>query len=189
MFILYLAGVDDVFTCRQEDVFCLSKNNNDEGLIMLWANDWGWGAATVICCIFLHVTVLFYLAKILFNERVAQLRTRSGVLSSILFSIFALCAMKLHVIESLIWTTLYIHIGAANNFPDAFLHSLGAFTTLGDSTVVFDKKWRLLIQIEALNGAVALGLTTAFLYSASHRLQKIATQAQERYLEKINLHA
>ena len=97
--------------------------------------------------------------------------------------------MKLHVTEALIWTALYIHIGAADNFPDAFLHSLGAFTTLGDSTVVFDKKWRLLIQIEALNGAVALGLTTAFLYSASHRLQKIATQAQERYLEKINLHS
>jgi hypothetical protein len=95
-----------------------------------------------------------------------------------MFSFFALAAMVLHAGEAAVWAVLYLYIGAARDFPSAYLHSLGAFTTLGDATVVFHMRWRLLIQLEALNGAVALGLTTALLYSSARRIQQVVDSGQ-----------
>jgi hypothetical protein len=140
---------------------------------MLWANDWEYGTVTIIICVFFHTISLLALTTIMFHEKLAGIRNKSIYISAILFSFFALCTIVIHVIDALMWAIVYLRIGAANDFPSAFLHSLGAFTTLGDATIIVDEKWRLLIQLEALNGAVALGLTTALLYSSARRIQQI----------------
>lgn len=140
---------------------------------MLWANDWKFGAATIIICVMLHSLALIFVAEIMFHEKLRRFRESSLLASSFMFAIFALGAIALHAGEAGIWATLYLYVGAIDDFPSAYLHSLGAFTTLGDSTVIFDMRWRLLIQLEALNGAVAIGLTTALLYSSARRIQNI----------------
>jgi hypothetical protein len=140
---------------------------------MLWANDWEIGAVAIIICVTLHSIALVFLARLIFHEKVRRFRQKSLLISSFMFALFALGAIAIHAIEAAFWGVVYLHVGAADDFPSAYLHSLGAFTTLGDSTVVFDMRWRLLIQLEALNGAVALGLTTALLYSSARRIQKI----------------
>jgi hypothetical protein len=45
------------------------------------------------------------------------------------------------------------------------LFSLGAMTTYGGSDVDLQKHWRLTGALEALNGIILFGLTTAFLFS------------------------
>ena len=45
------------------------------------------------------------------------------------------------------------------------LYSLGAMTTYGHATIYLDPHWQMLGALEALNGAILIGLTTAFLYS------------------------
>lgn len=140
---------------------------------MLWANDWEIGAAAIVICVTVHSLALVFIARLVFHEKLRRFRQSSLFISSLMFAVFALGAIIVHAFEAAVWAVLYLHIGAVNDFPSAYLHSLGAFTTLGDPTVVFDMRWRLLIQLEALNGAVALGLTTALLYSSARRIQKI----------------
>jgi hypothetical protein len=140
---------------------------------MLWADDWEYGAGAIILCVTLHSLALIGLARLMFHEKMRRFRQSSLLVSSFMFAIFALVAIALHAAEAAIWAALYLHIGAVDDFPSGYLHSLGAFTTLGDSTVLLDLRWRLLIQLEALNGAVALGLTTALLYSSARRVQRI----------------
>lgn len=147
---------------------------------MVWAQDWIWGAFAAILLIFIHVSALFGMSIAVFHETVAELRARSLFMSIFVFSILGAGAVFLHALEAAGWAALYCYIGAAAEYPDALLHSLGAYSTMGDQTIVFDRKWRLILQIESLSAAVTLGLSTAFLFSALTRLQSIRKDAIER---------
>jgi hypothetical protein len=46
----------------------------------------------------------------------------------------------------------------------AALYSLGAITTYGHTNLLLEKHWQLMGAIEALNGWLLFGLTTAFLF-------------------------
>jgi hypothetical protein len=149
---------------------------------MLWASDWGWGVFAVVLTVAFHVFALFGLGATVFNDTIIQIRARSTAISLVVFALLTMEAILLPVIEAAGWGFMYLRLGAATNFPDAYLHSLGAFSTMGDATVVFDTKWRLLLQIEALNAIVCLGLTTAFLFTAAHALHKFAESAKSKFL-------
>ena len=97
--------------------------------------------------------------SVVFHETVAQLRARSLFMSIFVFSILGAGAVFLHALEAAGWAALYYYIGAATDYSDALLHSLGAYSTMGDPTIIFEKKWRLILQIESLTAAVTLGLT------------------------------
>jgi len=147
---------------------------------MLWAVDWAWGALASVLLIFFHVSALFGMSMIIFHESVVKLRARSLFASILVFSLLGTGAVLLHALEAAGWAALYWRLGAADEYADALLHSLGAYSTMGDSTITFDKQWRLLLQIESLTAAVSLGLTTAFLFSALSRLQSIIDSARNR---------
>jgi hypothetical protein len=50
------------------------------------------------------------------------------------------------------------------------LYSLGAITSYGGSKFYLEDRWALLGPIEAVNGLMLFGLTTAFLFTAMHNL-------------------
>ena len=50
------------------------------------------------------------------------------------------------------------------------LYSLSAMTSYGHADVYLEDRWQLLGAIEAVNGLILFGLTTAFLYAAIHQV-------------------
>jgi hypothetical protein len=50
------------------------------------------------------------------------------------------------------------------DFKHAMLYSLGAITSYGHQNLFLEDRWRLLGAIEALNGWLLFGLSTAFLF-------------------------
>ena len=50
------------------------------------------------------------------------------------------------------------------------LYSLNAFTAYGHTELVLAPHWRLMGALEALNGVLLFGLTTAFLYGHFRRV-------------------
>lgn len=147
---------------------------------MFWAEDWAWGALASALTIFFHVAALFGMSFIIFHDSIARLRAKSLFVSILVFSFLGTGAVLLHAMEAAGWAGLYYRLGAVDIYPDALLHSLGAFSTLGDTTVTIDRKWRLMLQVESLTAAVVLGLTTAFLFSALHRLQGLIDGGRAR---------
>jgi hypothetical protein len=81
-----------------------------------------------------------------------------------------LLATCLHAIETGIWAFAYCGIDALPDFKSAMLYSLGAMTTFGQGSVSVERHWQLLGEIEALNGWLLFGLTTAFLFSMFHKV-------------------
>ena len=58
------------------------------------------------------------------------------------------------------WAVAYVALGA-RPISIAMLYSLSAMTTYGHAKLVLAKHWRLMGAIEALNGMMLFGLTTA----------------------------
>ncbi len=147
---------------------------------MIWAEDWAWGALASVLLIFFHVSGLFVMSIFIFHDRIVRLRSRSIFVSILVFSVLGTGAVLMHALEAAGWAGLYWRLGAADEYSDALLHSLGAYSTMGDTTIVFEKQWRLMLQIESLTAAVTLGLTTAFLFSALNRLQRVIESGREK---------
>jgi hypothetical protein len=81
-----------------------------------------------------------------------------------------LMATSLHALEVGIWAVCYEFLGALPDFRSAMLYSLGAMTTFGSASVDLESRWTLLGAIEALNGWLLFGLTTAFLFAVIQRV-------------------
>lgn len=73
-------------------------------------------------------------------------------------------------VQAILWGGLYVHLGAINGFEHAISFSIGAFTTYGGSGIVLGRPWVLLSEIQAVNGVIAFGLTTAFLFTLGDRI-------------------
>ena len=91
----------------------------------------------------------------------------------------ALVLLMLHVLEVLLWALIYLWL-----VPDDQLQSLEqvvyfsiiTFTTVGYGDITLESGWRLLSGIEALNGILLVGWTTALFFSVLQRVWKAARQ-------------
>ena len=85
----------------------------------------------------------------------------------------AVALLMLHLIEVIVWALAYLLILPGDHldtFEKAVYFSVVTFTTLGygDITLV-EHEWRLLSGIEALNGILLVGWTTALLFMVVQR--------------------
>jgi len=75
-----------------------------------------------------------------------------------------LLATLLLAFEAGLWAAAYRGLGALPDGRSAMLYSLNALTSYGHTELRLAPHWRLMGAIEALNGMLLFGLTTAFLY-------------------------
>jgi hypothetical protein len=71
-----------------------------------------------------------------------------------------------NLLQVVIWAGLFLWLGEFQNFDEAVYHSAVNFATLGYGDIVMSSKHRLLGAIEAINGVLMVGLSTAALMSA-----------------------
>ncbi|HKM63425.1 MAG TPA: hypothetical protein VJY39_13145 [Acidisphaera sp.] len=76
-----------------------------------------------------------------------------------------LLVIMLHAVEATAWAGAYVGLGALPEMKSAMLYSLEAMTTYGHAAIDLAPHWRLMGALEALNGMILFGLTTAFLFS------------------------
>lgn len=75
--------------------------------------------------------------------------------------------------QVLIWALLYHFLGEFSQFSQAVYHSAVNFTTLGYGDIVMSEKHRLLGPLEALNGVLMIGVSSAaFLFAFQDALNK-----------------
>ncbi|MFD2551951.1 potassium channel family protein [Bizionia sediminis] len=82
----------------------------------------------------------------------------------------------LHTLQTLIWALAYVQLphtsGIFQNFTEAWYYSLVTFTTLGYGDITLVGDWRILSGIEAINGIMLIGWTTAMMYSLTQQILK-----------------
>jgi len=136
-----------------------------------WGADWAWSLPLIIVTVIIHV---FGLAAL--HERVVGVvshfieRRHYTAMFAAVMGIAVLLVTLLHAIEAWVWASAYWLLGAQPNLRLSVLFSLGAMTTYGGSGTDLADHWHLMGAIEALNGIILFGLTTAFLFSMIQQL-------------------
>ena len=79
-------------------------------------------------------------------------------------------ALLAHLLEMALWAVLFVVCGEFPGFGTAFYHSAVNFTTLGYGDIVMTPSWRLLGPLEAANGVLMFGVSTAMIFAVIQRL-------------------
>jgi len=82
-----------------------------------------------------------------------------------------------NLVQIAIWAILFRVVGEFPEFGDAFYHSAVNFSTLGYGDVVMSAAHRLLGPLEAINGALMIGVTSAALIATFQDLKSKAVAA------------
>lgn len=91
---------------------------------------------------------------------------------AILFVVFGLFAV--HTIEIWLYAMVYYFgLHAFQDFETALYFSTVTFVSLGYGDVILPRDWRLVGAIEAANGVILLGWSTAFLITVIGRLRAL----------------
>ncbi len=91
--------------------------------------------------------------------------TRVAVISALVVGMFLVS-----VVEAGLWAATYVSLGAIRDFGEALYFSVVTFTTLGYGDVTVHDQWRLLASLQAADGTITFGWTTALIVAASHRI-------------------
>lgn len=68
--------------------------------------------------------------------------------------------------QMIIWAVLFLLLGEFGDFATALYHSGVNFVTLGYGDLVLSERWRLLGPLEAANGILMFGVSTAVMTAA-----------------------
>ncbi len=70
-----------------------------------------------------------------------------------------------HLVEMAAWAIVFELCGEFQDFAGAFYHSAVNYTTLGYGDVVMSASWRLLGPLEAADGMLMFGVSTAAIFA------------------------
>jgi len=135
------------------------------------------GLPTMMVCLLLQSTLLalvfrYYLSKqhLLNSPAIgSSLRVLNGVMILLVIG---------NLLQVVIWAGLFLWLGEFRSFDEAVYHSAVNFATLGYGDIVMSSKHRLLGAIEAINGVLMVGLSTAALMSALQDSMRKTMQAR-----------
>lgn len=139
--------------------------NLDPTNVVPWSSDWLWSLPLSVICVIIHVAGL-YLIKQRFDQVLADATRRNMKIIAMLFMAGTTVSVTLlHSFEAAIWAMGFRWLHALPDNKSAMLYSLNAMTTFGHSGSNLESHWQLMGALEALNGLILFGLSTAFLYA------------------------
>ena len=137
----------------------------------VWDGNWAWSLPLILITVVFHVIGLVFINERVIRAKRFLARRRSFVVGlSIVLGAATLVAIILHAVEAAIWALVYQALGALPDAKSSVLYSLSAMTTYGHEHFDLANHWQLMGALEALNGMILFGLTTAFLYGMIREL-------------------
>ena len=107
-----------------------------------------------------------------FRKIVGSFKSENSLLNSTIFRTLLLSFLLFtltHLVHSLIWALCYYIIPQTasqfSSFSEAVYFSMVTFTTLGYGDISLSSDWRLLSGLEAINGIMLIGWSTAMMFS------------------------
>ncbi|MGF1642748.1 MAG: ion channel [Thiotrichales bacterium] len=124
-----------------------------------------YGLGAMLLCLFLQSLLLYASLRFYRNHR--DHVNSPSIWSSLLVIKSVMMLLLLgNLAQIALWAGLFMMLGEFQQFDAAFYHSAVNFATLGYGDVVMSEKHKLLGPLEAVNGILMIGVSTAALMSA-----------------------
>jgi hypothetical protein len=130
----------------------------------------GVAVTLTFCTVIIHALLLM---PVVYLVRYELRHGRAGVLFWRDVGIVAaatVVALAAHLVAVTTWALVFTLCGEFSQLAPALYHSGMNYTTLGDSDKVMSPSWRLLASLEAANGMLMFGVSTAMLFAVIQRL-------------------
>ncbi len=124
-----------------------------------------YGLGTMVLCLFLQSFLLFASLRYYHNHR-DQVNNPSLRSSLLVIKGVMLLLLLGNLGQIAVWAELFMLLGEFQEFEAAFYHSAVNFATLGYGDIVMSDQHKLLGPLEAVNGVLMIGVSTAALMTA-----------------------
>ena len=124
----------------------------------------GLSVVAIVCTIIIYLVPLRATVNLIRRERkrgqVGTPGTALGIFARVVFY-----ASLTHLLEIAFWAVLFMICREFSDFGTAFYHSAVNYTSLGYGDLTMSPSWRLLGPLEAANGALLFGVSTAMVFA------------------------
>jgi hypothetical protein len=130
------------------------------------------GTISFVCTTVIHALPLSATVNFIRRE---ESRGRAGASFWIDIGIVVrtiLYAAAAHLAEVGLWAVLFLICGEFHDFGIAYYHSAVNYTTLGYGDIIMSPRWALLGPLEAANGMLLFGVTTALVFAIIQKLME-----------------
>ncbi len=153
-----------------------------------WTDSWVWGLLLSAVTTALHALGVVFIFHGLRRTQ-QRVRVRGGqvrypvLFATLLIGIVGLLLSVLHGFEAWVWAEAYLGLGAIDSQRAAVLYSLDSFTTRGASGLTLSADWRLMGALEAANGMLLFGISTAFVFTVLERIVVLTGHREEHHMQ------
>ena len=128
------------------------------------------GGCVVTCTILIHALALNAAVKFVRHEKQVG-RAGTNFWSDLVIVALAMSiAMVAHLVEIALWAVLFRICGEFPDLGTAYYHSAVNYTTLGYGDLIMTPSWKLLGPLEAADGMLMFGVSTAIIFAVIQRL-------------------
>ena len=128
------------------------------------------GAGAVLCTILIHALALGATVNFVRYERRLGRAGAGALIDLAIVTLVISFAFVAHLVGIALWAVLFVICGEFQEFGNAYYHSAVNYTTLGYGDLLLTPSWRLLGPLEAANGALMFGVSTAMVFAVIQRL-------------------
>lgn len=131
------------------------------------------GLPTMVACLLLQSVLLVVATRYYYRRE--WLVERDSFWTSMIVVIGVMLLLLLGNLAQIgIWALLFMFLGEFDQFKEAFYHAAVNFSTLGYGDIVMSPEHRVLGPLEAVNGVLMIGVSTAVLMAALQDVMKKA---------------
>ncbi len=128
------------------------------------------GACVVLCTFFIHaLAVSATVSFVRYEKKLGRAGTNTWIDVAIVGLALSIVLVA-HLIEIALWAVLFIICREFPDFGTAYYHSAVNYTTLGYGDLIMTPSWKLLGPLEAADGMLMFGVSTAIIFAIIQRL-------------------
>ena len=128
------------------------------------------GACVVVCTILIHaLAVRATVSFVRYEKKLGRVGTASWIDVAIVVLTVSI-TLAAHLFEIALWAVLFVICREFPEFGTAYYHSAVNYTTLGYGDLIMTPSWKLLGPIEAADGMLMFGVSTAIVFAVIQRL-------------------
>lgn len=140
----------------------------------------GLGILLLVVTTSIHTVCTGVVLAVLRSVRATFMASHSRILALLVIAAIVILLFASALIESSLWAACYLSLGALSSFEEALYFSNVTFATLGYGDLTLDPDWRLLSSIQAANGTILFGWSTALVFAVVQWLLELEQSRHSR---------
>ena len=142
------------------------------------------GAPVMILCLVLQASFVAMCLRRYGNFKVPPKHKPSPGHNIVLLAVVLMIMTIGSLLQVVIWALLFMLLGEFDQPEAALYYSAVNFSTLGYGDIVMTERWRLLGPLEAMNGILMFGVSTALMSATVSYVVRHAAEWRERQADQ-----